>query len=358
MKRQHFPASDVAAASMFDPAAKPKSTKVERDDPRFDAVSFRQVSGLVRAAPDEELRIEPMQIKTQKPRFDGYSVLWIGLGLISASYLAAMTWQRTGGIEMALAPVTETLERLAGDIAELRQTTAAINVREQVTANRLAATESRLDGFAQTAANLPQSAQSQRPTNRAVLAEAPGSGGGVATAPPPPMPGVRMAGVEVVPAKAPQAAPHGEPIKPARQIAVVTVPVATTAAAPVTKNGANAATRPAAAVTVVQPQASLEGQGVIPNSIQTGSLPARPAGLLVASGPSLDSIKLSWTVLNQNHAAVFGSLEPRIVPAADGSAFQLVAGPFASDAEAQKACATLKARGVGCRPAEYTGAPL
>jgi hypothetical protein len=84
----------------------------------------------------------------------------------------------------------------------------------------------------------------------------------------------------------------------------------------------------------------------------------RPAGLLIAWGPSLDSVKLSWNVLQQNHGAVLGPVEPRIIPAGDGSAFQLIAGPYASEADAAKACSNLRARGVTCRPAEYTGATL
>ena len=96
------------------------------------------------------------------------------------------------------------------------------------------------------------------------------------------------------------------------------------------------------------------------NPIKTGSVlaGAGKAGLLIASGPTFDSVRVSWNVLSHKYGPVLGSLEPRILPASDGSAFHLIAGPFATEADAQKACATLKTQGVGCRPTEFTGAAL
>lgn len=325
---------------------------------RFDAVSFRQISGIARTAAD--LRALPPAVSvaakpTAQGHGRGYLASWVGLGLISTAYLGAMAWQRGNSIDLALVPVTETLERLANDIADLKQTTTAIDARERTTAQRVDATESRLESFAQLAANVPQSAnaqtaQGQRPTNRAVLAEAP-----PATAASAPV--ARMAGIALSPMSL--AAQAAEPQKPARQLAsaaAVAVPVVIPpmAAKPIVTI---ARTIPAGLVVPLQdaPNAAM-------NPIKTGSIPPpappAPIGLLVASGPSLDSIKLSWTVLNQNHAVVLGALEPRIRPATDGSAFQLVAGPFATEADAQKACASLKARGVGCKQADYSGAPL
>ncbi len=265
---------------------------------------------------------------------------WAALGLISAGYMGVFAWLRTSNLEVALAPVTETLERLANDIADLKKTTANIDARERANAERARATETRLESFAQLAANLPQTAQNpsygQRPTNRAVLAE----GAPVAAVPQPtPVTTLRIAGIEVSPA----------PAASVRQPTTVTPPPAP----PILP------AKPVAAPAVAKPVAH-----ALPTvaPIQTGSLPAavpaRSPGLLVASGPSLESIRLSWTVLSQTHGTVLGALEPRLVPSNDGSAFQLIAGPFATDAEALKACLALKARGVGCKPAEYTGAPL
>ena len=96
----------------------------------------------------------------------------------------------------------------------------------------------------------------------------------------------------------------------------------------------------------------------IDTSSTTTAVPSGPRGVQLASGPSLESVKLSWSVLSQTHGQVLKPLEPRIVPTSDGSAFRLLAGPFNSEADAQKACTALKARGVNCRSSEYGGAPL
>lgn len=330
----------------------PRRVRTRPEEPRFDPVSFRQTSGIVKEAAETEPL--PIAASTSGAAVAGrartYLAVWLGLGLISAGYLGGVVWQRLGAIDLALAPVTETLERLAIEIAEIRQTTAALDARGRQTATRVETVESRLDGFAQTAANLPQAAglaptttqtQGQRPTNRAAL-EATSE----------PVTTHRVVGIEVV----------QRPMAPTKQIATVTQPAAPAPSpAPVVNSRMTTKVVPA---TTSQASAQHQSDAYSPqtNTINTGSVnaaaPSRPTGLLVASGPSLDSIRLSWSVLSQNHGNVLGALEPRILPAGDGSAFQLIAGPFASDADAQKACASLKARGVGCRPAEYAGAPL
>lgn len=370
-------ANPIKPASSFDRPSyqrTPHATappNVAAGSTRFDPVTFRQTSGIARPAKnDTEFAVEggaldnaahatgadhyrrPAGIGALVPaiaRGRAQMTAWASLGLISAAYLGTLTWQRGGNLEIALAPVTESIERLAGDIADLRQTTAAIDARQRATADRVNVHESRLEGFAQTAASLtpavPSPTSGQRPTNRAVLAET--------TAAPPPV--VRMAGVELTPAPV-SVTP---PLRPARQVATVTVPGLTNtpggrgvrSAAPIAPA---APTEPAFVTSSTSPTSAI-ATGSVPAAT---TLPAKPVGLLVASGPSLDSIKLSWTVLHQNHSAVLGALEPRILPAGDGSAFQLVAGPFATDAEAQKACAALRARGVGCKPADFVGAPL
>jgi SPOR domain len=274
-----------------------------------------------------------------------YLAVWAVLGSVSAAYVAGMAWQRTANFNMAIAPVTESLERMAGDIADLKQVTTAIDARERATADRVASTESRLSRFADagiagaaavTASTLGQPS-GQRPTNRAVLAE------------------------DVAPA---------EPARPQRYMAGVVL------AAPGTPPGLVVGPAPAAQgqQAVGQAQAKADARtaaaaaakaaGV--NPVKTGGLPEavpaaagrRQAGLLVASGPSLDAMRLSWSVLSQNHGGALGPVEPRVQQAGDGSIFQLIAGPYATDADAAKACSSLRARGVTCRMAEFGGAAL
>jgi hypothetical protein len=263
-----------------------------------------------------------------------YLAVWAMVGSVSAAYVAGMAWQRTANFNTAIAPVTESLERMAGDIADLKQVTTAIDARERSTADRVANAESRLSRFADAgiagaaavAASNTAQVSGQRPTNRAVLAE------------------------ELVPP---------EPARPQRYMAGVVL------AAPGTPPGLVVGPAPGA-----QGQAAAKGvsgakaAGV--NPVKTGGLPEavpaangrRQAGLLVASGPSLDAMRLSWSVLSQNHGGALGPVEPRVQQAGDGSIFQLIAGPYATDADAAKACATLRARGVTCRMADFGGAAL
>ena len=88
---------------------------------------------------------------------------------------------------------------------------------------------------------------------------------------------------------------------------------------------------------------------------------AQPAGpsaaILLARGPSVDALRLSWSLLNERHKGTLGALEPRVVQAEPGL-YQLIAGPIASPADAAKVCVNLRARGVTCQAAEFKGEGL
>ncbi len=288
-----------------------------------------------------------------------YLAVWAVLGSVSAAYVAGMAWQRSANFEVVMAPVTETLERLANDLADLRQTTTALDQRELATAARVAATESRINRFAEIAAPMalssaaPQqaapaapaqvgAAHGQRPTNRGVLAEEAPAAVDAAR------PQRVMAGVVL----AAPGTPPGMIVGPAPAQARTEAKTEPRAGA------ANAVTAkppvPAGAVNAVRTGTLAE----VPAAGGAQAAPRARPGLLIASGPSLDSVRLSWSVLSQNHGAVLGPVEPRIMPAGDGSAFQLIAGPYATEADAAKACSNLRARGVTCRPADYAGASL
>jgi len=336
-------ASPRATEPRFDPIAWRSGNELERQSgDQADPPAF--VAAAASSAVSRQQRHSTMQWK--------YIAGWAGVGAISLAYLAAMGWQRSANLESAIAPVTESIERMATDIAELKQVTAALDTREKATAARLDATETRLSGFAQAASpalpggTIPASAQG-RPTNRTNLADdsGPAQSGALGNQ---------------------ASAAATEPVKPTRVIAgMVVVPPgapAGIAVAPLPQANATASdqkSKPAAAPT----PAAKAVQAPVINTVRTGSIPEptsarHPTGLLIASGPSLESIRLSWNVLSQNHGAVLGSLEPRVLPSSDGSAFNLIAGPFSSDADATKACTALKARGVGCRYTDYQGSSL
>lgn len=87
---------------------------------------------------------------------------------------------------------------------------------------------------------------------------------------------------------------------------------------------------------------------------------AKPVGIQIATGPSVDSLRLSWSLLSDRHADTLKALQPRYVSGdgVDGTTFDLVAGPLKSAAEAKKLCAELETKMVPCKVGEYSGDAL
>ena len=108
--------------------------------------------------------------------------------------------------------------------------------------------------------------------------------------------------------------------------------------------------------------------------IETGSIPAQPTitfgdpevtpvrqafAVQLAAGPSLDSLRLSWSLLRDRHGGALASLQPRFVPPrAEGGPYRLLAGPLPSKADADKVCADLGVGRQGCFSTAYVGEPL
>lgn len=88
---------------------------------------------------------------------------------------------------------------------------------------------------------------------------------------------------------------------------------------------------------------------------------AKPVGVQIASGTSVDSLRLSWNLLSETHADKLKSLEPRYSLSVDNGAvvYNLMAGPVKSEAEAKKMCKALAAKAVPCKiVGEFGGAAL
>ena len=90
-------------------------------------------------------------------------------------------------------------------------------------------------------------------------------------------------------------------------------------------------------------------------------IPGRPAyGVELASGNSVDSLRLSWALLNERHRDLLGRLAPRYVQTGSGasSLYRLIAGPFSSPARAGELCLQLQAYYVPCRTSAFSGSVL
>ena len=83
----------------------------------------------------------------------------------------------------------------------------------------------------------------------------------------------------------------------------------------------------------------------------------KPVGVKISSGASVDSLRLSWSLLAEKHATALKALEPRYTTAGDPAnpTYDLVAGPLKSKTEAARVCKALAAQGVPCTVGAYVG---
>lgn len=84
----------------------------------------------------------------------------------------------------------------------------------------------------------------------------------------------------------------------------------------------------------------------------------KPFAVQLASGSTLDSVKLSWSLLSDQYADTLGKLSPRVTQTgtrASGEIYDLLAGPFKTAADARKACKSLAARGTDCKVSPFGG---
>jgi hypothetical protein len=106
-------------------------------------------------------------------------------------------------------------------------------------------------------------------------------------------------------------------------------------------------------------------------TIDTGSIerPAKaaapptkpqPIGLLLATGPSVDALRLNWSILSDRHADAVKNLNPRYVMSGTPAdrTYDLVAGPIASPEQARTLCREMEKRGLSCTVSAYRGNAL
>ncbi len=88
--------------------------------------------------------------------------------------------------------------------------------------------------------------------------------------------------------------------------------------------------------------------------------PETPRGIQIATGPSVDALRISWMLLSDRHKEILRNYEPRFVPSTSGSgpAYRLIAGPIESTPAANRVCGELRARRVTCGVSAFGGEPL
>ncbi len=85
-----------------------------------------------------------------------------------------------------------------------------------------------------------------------------------------------------------------------------------------------------------------------------------PVGIQLSSGASIDSLRLSWSLLADRHAGTLQKLQPRYVARGDmdNPTYDLIAGPIKSKNDAERLCKALSAKNVPCAVSDYIGAAL
>jgi hypothetical protein len=139
----------------------------------------------------------------------------------------------------------------------------------------------------------------------------------------------------------------GEPRSPTRIISVVEA----TKAQVVQKSDMGGAVLETGSIPKSQPLITF-GEPVV--------MPVREIfGVQLAAAPSLEALRLSWSLLIERHGVELAALQPRYVaPRAEGGSFRLVAGPLTSVAEAERICSELQSQRTTCATTDYVGQPL
>jgi hypothetical protein len=93
-----------------------------------------------------------------------------------------------------------------------------------------------------------------------------------------------------------------------------------------------------------------------------GSATVTPApsasALSLSSATSVTALRASWLYLTTRHAAPLTGLTPRYVMDDATGTFQLLAGPVANRAQADRLCSDLIVEGVRCGVTTFSGSPL
>ena len=277
-----------------------------------------------------------------KPRFmTPYVAIWIGLAALAALYLTALAVrpdimaQYLPGSPPASEPASNEGQRAEADVlAEFQMLKSNMD--------KLQSDVSRLKTDVAAQANLSKAWET-----RIAALEKPPETKKVAKAP-------ALKKVAVKPAPKPKAS---QTTKTAAAKPVVTPKTVT---APAKTSELKVINEPAAPKPKKLETGSVGDKPAVTFGPAVVSSTPKPVGVVIANGPSVDSLRLSWSLLSDRHAKSLGTMLPRYTAGIDeaGLNYELVAGPVSSAEEAKKLCKDLAANAVTCRVGEYIGQAL
>ena len=108
--------------------------------------------------------------------------------------------------------------------------------------------------------------------------------------------------------------------------------------------------------TAAAPSSELSATGGFGSATVTPAPSA--AALSLSSATSVTALRASWLYLTTRHAAPLTSLTPRYVMDDATGTYQLLAGPVANRAQADRLCSDLIVEGVRCGVTAFLGTPL
>ena len=290
--------------------------------------------------------VPPSPRPTLRPILTQYVLIWMAVAGLSLAYLTylgvgpdilAKRTQRGPDIERELAAAKRDMARAFADLDPLRQSVGEVKMdvanlksaaqeathRDTILLERVSALES--------SALKPQGVAQARDAGR-------GTAAAPASAPPAPP------------------APKPDPRKSAAVKATKTDAAPTPAAAPprqpqktsTLSNGAQKSADP------------IDTGSIARAAKATPATKPPPVGVLLSTGPSVDSLRLNWSILADRHADAVKNLQPRYIVSGTAAerTYGLVAGPVASTEQAKSLCLEMEKRGLACEVSVYRGNAL
>ncbi len=275
----------------------------------------------------------------QRGRRGGLSLgasAWAFAAAAAVAYLSVVVLRPdlVARVEPAGMSVAE-IESLRGDVDGLRREVA--DIRSTVT-----------EAASQQKVIFERLAALGAPVNQAIPAAQPEG----------PPPGLRLDSAPVNGPISPRAdaAPLPPAVEPASKVADAKV----LNGKPALETGSVKPVPPAAPAPAAKPAAAAPAEPP-PFGAPVVTPAAKPVGVQIGSGASIDSLRLSWNLLSETHADKLKNLEPRYSLSVDNGAvvYNLMAGPVKSEADAKKMCKALAAKAVPCKiVGEFGGAAL
>lgn len=122
----------------------------------------------------------------------------------------------------------------------------------------------------------------------------------------------------------------------------------------------NAAPKSASAIETGSISRAAKAKPKAPAKAKRAAVKRAPVGVILATGASVDSLRLNWSILTDRHADAVRNLHPRytISGKAKNRTYSLVAGPVASTAQAKSLCKAIEQQGVACKVSTFRGNAL